>query len=562
MKFYYYEGSTRKGPVPSVKLKELARKGEITRATVLETELGTKFSAERIGAYLPGFSLDKEFAVSGCAPENPFPSEPDPESKTDRADGGADGAPASTDSSPFDVSPLVGYSSILDMGAVPGIDKTAGQKPLNFEKTPAPDSKNAVEPPSESRTPKKSASNGYSLSPDFGCSSRSSNLNAGASPSKGFASEPHGTSRPERHWNPNETFRVAGGSATDWDVNYNAPTKPKRKEPPKKTEQQLREEREEREERLRYMREIADEAIEGLESILSDIRAGKKEASKADIERMERELRDFRAVKNGVDPYPAPSGRVPSQTPPTAPSGRALNQTPPSAPSGRAPGQTPPAAPSGRAPNQTPPSAPSGRAPGQTPPAAPPDPRPAKKSAFANPPAASAVPPTRNQSAFANPPAASAVPPTRNQSASANPPAPPQPANTGARSGRAAPQPGGPAFEDELGESQAGSCLVVFLYFVMLLLLVPLEMGWFDSTFLATFLMVSLPVVGLIWIGCLLGTGRIGFSSPGKSNTQPLISAFQNKQQTSQSDVDYSLMKFFICVIVFFSVIFLIWSFT
>ena len=518
MKFYYYEGSTRKGPVPSVKLKELARKGEITRATVLETELGTKFSAERIGAYLPGFSLDKEFAVSGCAPENPFPSEPDPESKTDRADGGADGAPASTDSSPFDVSPLVGYSSILDMGAVPGIDKTAGQKPLNFEKTPAPDSKNAVEPPSESRTPKKSASNGYSLSPDFGCSSRSSNLNAGASPSKGFASEPHGTSRPERHWNPNETFRVAGGSATDWDVNYNAPTKPKRKEPPKKTEQQLREEREEREERLRYMREIADEAIEGLESILSDIRAGKKEASKADIERMERELRDFRAVKNGVDPYPAPSGRVPSQTPPAAPSGRALNQTPPSAPSGRAPGQTPPAAP--------------------------PDPRPAKKSAFAN------------------PPAASAVPPTRNQSASANPPAPPQPANTGARSGRAAPQPGGPAFEDELGESQAGSCLVVFLYFVMLLLLVPLEMGWFDSTFLATFLMVSLPVVGLIWIGCLLGTGRIGFSSPGKSNTQPLISAFQNKQQTSQSDVDYSLMKFFICVIVFFSVIFLIWSFT
>ena len=221
-------------------------------------------------------------------------------------------------------------------------------------------------------------------------------------------------------------------------------------------------------------------------------------------------MRDFRALKNGSGPYAAPSGRAPSQTPP----------------------------------------------------AAPPDPRPAKKSAFANPPAPSAVPPTRNQSASANPPAPSAVPPTRNQSAFANPPAPPQPANTGARSGRAAPQPGGPAFEDELGESQAGSCLFVFLYFVMLLLLVPLEMGWFDSTFLATFLIVSLPVVGLIWIGCLLGTGRIGFSSPGKSNTQPLISAFQNKQQTSQSDVDYSLMKFFICVIVFFSVIFLIWSFT
>ena len=490
MKFYYYEGSTRKGPVPSVRLRELARKGEITRATVLETELGTKFSAERIGAYLSGFSLEKEFAESGCAPENPFPSEPDPESKTDRADGGAGGdeSPASTDSSPFDVSPLVGYSSILDMGAVPGIDKTAGQKPLNFEKTPDPDSKNAAEPPSESRTPKKSASNGYSLSPDFGRSSRSSNLNAGASPSKGFASEPHGTSRPERHWNPNETFRVAGGAATDWDVNYNAPTKPKRKEPPKKTEQQLREEREEREERLRYMREIADEAIEGLESILSDIRAGKKEASKADIERMERELRDFRAVKNGVDPYPAPSGR----------------------------------------------------APGQTPPAAPPDPRPAKKSASANPPAPSAVPPTRNQSAFTNPPA------------------PPQPANTGARSGRAAPQPGGPASGNVPGQSEDDSCLSLFLYVAMLIILIPLGLGLYESTITSTALIIFATAVGLIRIG------YVAFISPRifSTKTQSRISARQNGQQTSQSDVDYPLMIFFICVIVFFSVIFLIWSFT
>ena len=490
MKFYYYEGSTRKGPVPSVRLRELARKGEITRATVLETELGTKFSAEKIGAYLSGFSLEKEFAESGCAPENPFPSEPDPESKTDRADGGAGGdeSPASTDSSPFDVSPLVGYSSILDMGAVPGIDKTAGQKPLNFEKTSDPDSKNAAEPPSESRTPKKSASNGYSLSPDFGCSSRSSNLNAGASPSKGFASEPHGTSRPERHWNPNETFRVAGGAATDWDVNYNAPTKPKRKEPPKKTEQQLREEREEREERLRYMREIADEAIEGLESILSDIRAGKKEASKADIERMERELRDFRALKNGSGPYAAPSGRAPSQTPP----------------------------------------------------AAPPDPRPAKKSASANPPAPSAVPPTRNQSAFANPPA------------------PPQPANTGARSGRAAPQPGGPASGNVPGQSEDDSCLSLFLYVAMLIILIPLGLGLYESTITSTALIIFATAVGLIRIG------YVAFISPRifSTKTQSRISARQNGQQTSQSDVDYPLMIFFICVIVFFSVIFLIWSFT
>ena len=490
MKFYYYEGSTRKGPVPSVRLRELARKGEITRATVLETELGTKFSAEKIGAYLSGFSLEKEFAESGCAPENPFPSEPDPESKTDRADGGAGGdeSPASTDSSPFDVSPLVGYSSILDMGAVPGIDKTAGQKPLNFEKTSDPDSKNAAEPPSESRTPKKSASNGYSLSPDFGCSSRSSNLNAGASPSKGFASEPHGTSRPERHWNPNETFRVAGGAATDWDVNYNARTEPKRKEPPKKTEQQLREEREEREERLRYMREIADEAIEGLESILSDIRAGKKEASKADIERMERELRDFRALKNGSGPYAAPSGRAPSQTPP----------------------------------------------------AAPPDPRPAKKSASANPPAPSAVPPTRNQSAFANPPA------------------PPQPANTGARSGRAAPQPGGPASGNVPGQSEDDSCLSLFLYVAMLIILIPLGLGLYESTITSTALIIFATAVGLIRIG------YVAFISPRifSTKTQSRISARQNGQQTSQSDVDYPLMIFFICVIVFFSVIFLIWSFT
>ncbi len=485
MKFYYYEGSTRKGPVPSVRLRELARKGEITRATVLETELGTKFSAERIGAYLPGFSLDKEFAESGCAPENPFPSEPDPESKTDRADGGADGAPASTDSSPFDVSPLVGYSSILDMGAVPGIDNTAGQKPLNFEKTPDPDSKNAVEPPSGPHTPKKSASNGYSLSPDFGRSSRSSNLNAGASPSKGFASEPHGTSRPERHWNPNETFRVAGGAATDWDVNYNARTEPKRKEPPKKTEQQLREEREER---LRHRRKIADEVIETFEFILSEIRAGKREASEADIERMERELRDFRALKNGSGPYAAPSGR----------------------------------------------------APGQTPPAAPPDPRPAKKSAFANPPAPSAVPPTQNQSAFANPPA------------------PPQPANTGARSGRAAPQPGGPASGNVPGQSEDDSCLSLFLYVAMLIILIPLGLGLYESTITSTALIIFATAVGLIRIG------YVAFISPRifSTKTQSRISARQNGQQTSQSDVDYPLMIFFICVIVFFSVIFLIWSFT
>ena len=485
MKFYYYEGSTRKGPGPSVRLRELARKGEITRATVLETELGTKFSAEKIGAYLSGFSLEKEFAESGCAPENPFPSEPAPESKTDRADGGADGAPASTDSSPFDVYPLVGYSSILDMGAVPGIDKTAGQKPLNFEKTPDPDSKNAAEPPSESRTPKKSASNGYSLSPDFGRSSRSSNLNAGASPSKGFASEPHGTSRPERHWNPNETFRVAGGAATDWDVNYNAPTEPKRKEPPKKTEQQLREEREER---LRHRRKIADEVIETFEFILSEIRAGKREASEADIERMERELRDFRALKNGSGPYAAPSGRAPSQTPP----------------------------------------------------AAPPDPRPAKKSASANPPAPSAVPPTRNQSAFANPPA------------------PPQPANTGARSGRAAPQPGGPASGNVPGQSEDDSCLSLFLYVAMLIILIPLGLGLYESTITSTALIIFATAVGLIRIG------YVAFISPRifSTKTQSRISARQNGQQTSQSDVDYSLMKFFICVIVFFSVIFLIWSFT
>ena len=526
MKFYYYEGSTRKGPVPSVRLRELARKGEITRATVLETELGTKFSAERIGAYLSGFSLEKEFAESGGAPENPFPSEPDPESKTDRADGGAGGdeSPASTDSSPFDVSPLVGYSSILDMGAVPGIDKTAGQKPLNFEKTSDPDSKNAAEPPSESRTPKKSASNGYSLSPDFGRSSRSSNLNAGASPSKGFASEPHGTSRPERHWNPNETFRVAGGAATDWDVNYNARTEPKRKEPPKKTEQQLREEREEREERLRYMREIADEAIEGLESILSDIRAGKKEASKADIERMERELRDFRAVKNGVDPYPAPSGRVPNQTPPSAP--------PDPRPAKKSASANPPA-PSAVLPTRN-------------------------QSAFANPPAPSAVPPTRNQSAFANPPAPSAVPPTRNQSAFANPPAPPQPANTGVRSGRAAPQPGGPASGNVPGQSEDDSCLSLLLYVAMLIILIPLGLGLYESTIPSTALIIFATAVGLIWIG------YVAFISPGifSTKTQSRISARQNGQQTSQSDVDYSLMKFFICVIVFFSVIFLIWSFT
>ena len=71
MKLYYYEGSTRKGPIPSVRLRELARKGEVAPETLIETVLGMRFRADEAGSYVSGLSLEKEFANLRAVPPEP-----------------------------------------------------------------------------------------------------------------------------------------------------------------------------------------------------------------------------------------------------------------------------------------------------------------------------------------------------------------------------------------------------------------------------------------------------------------------------------------------------------
>ncbi|MBQ1863460.1 MAG: hypothetical protein II150_02580, partial [Thermoguttaceae bacterium] len=71
MKLYYYEGSTRKGPIPSVRLRELARKGEVAPETLIETVLGMRFRADEAGSYVSGLSLEKEFAKMRAVPPEP-----------------------------------------------------------------------------------------------------------------------------------------------------------------------------------------------------------------------------------------------------------------------------------------------------------------------------------------------------------------------------------------------------------------------------------------------------------------------------------------------------------
>ena len=71
MKLYYYEGSTRKGPIPSVRLRELARKGEVAPETLIETVLGMRFRADEAGSYVSGLSLEKEFARMRAVPPEP-----------------------------------------------------------------------------------------------------------------------------------------------------------------------------------------------------------------------------------------------------------------------------------------------------------------------------------------------------------------------------------------------------------------------------------------------------------------------------------------------------------
>lgn len=74
MKLYYYQDSERLGPIASVQLRNLARKGEITPATIIESQYGSQTTAGRIGELFPNLTLDKEFAIA--FPELSEPSEP------------------------------------------------------------------------------------------------------------------------------------------------------------------------------------------------------------------------------------------------------------------------------------------------------------------------------------------------------------------------------------------------------------------------------------------------------------------------------------------------------
>lgn len=61
MKLYYYEGSERKGPVVSLVLRDLAKKGVVTPETILETAFGSRIPAKDVATLTPGFSLAREF---------------------------------------------------------------------------------------------------------------------------------------------------------------------------------------------------------------------------------------------------------------------------------------------------------------------------------------------------------------------------------------------------------------------------------------------------------------------------------------------------------------------
>ena len=85
MKLYYYENSERKGPIASVRLRELARNGEITPDTIVENEFGNKTEASKIGALISGLSLEKEFATSEPTPDVATPEIAPVESKKEPA---------------------------------------------------------------------------------------------------------------------------------------------------------------------------------------------------------------------------------------------------------------------------------------------------------------------------------------------------------------------------------------------------------------------------------------------------------------------------------------------
>jgi hypothetical protein len=72
MQLYYYEGSERKGPVTSVRLREMAQNGEIRPDTILETPSGIQSEASEIGSFVTGLSLEKEFGSNALPDPAPI----------------------------------------------------------------------------------------------------------------------------------------------------------------------------------------------------------------------------------------------------------------------------------------------------------------------------------------------------------------------------------------------------------------------------------------------------------------------------------------------------------
>jgi hypothetical protein len=72
MQFYYYDDSERKGPVASVRLREMARNGEIRPETIVETASGTQSKASEISSLATGLSLEEEFASIVSADPEPL----------------------------------------------------------------------------------------------------------------------------------------------------------------------------------------------------------------------------------------------------------------------------------------------------------------------------------------------------------------------------------------------------------------------------------------------------------------------------------------------------------
>ena len=156
MKLYYYEGSTRKGPIPSVRLRELARKGEVAPETLIETVLGMRFRADEAGSYVSGLSLEKEFANLRAVPPEPSQErEIKPEIKPKA---GAAVVPAPELEAEFDAGPAEPKAD-AEAEPVPAVESqpTSASAEPEPRKTVSGSSVSAAKRPLEEKTPPKDA---------------------------------------------------------------------------------------------------------------------------------------------------------------------------------------------------------------------------------------------------------------------------------------------------------------------------------------------------------------------------------------------------------------------